>query len=676
MQLDNDKRHWLVICYLMISLCLFVSSEAKTKVTIRGLVEMSESEALNLLGGRFEHVLSGSPSASRADDAAYLLQRELRKAGYPRCKVSWSLPPAGNVILLSVDQGQPRYVGEVTVVGVDEDLADEVQAYFKRAPIGSSQVKRSKVPLLGSSMKAAREDASALLESRGFWSAEVKSERDKSRDDNPREDYTQDITVTVSEGPLFTLGRPVVSGANEKDTNIVYQLLGDYTGAPATTQNIKACYDAVQHYFRDDGYPFSKVDWDKELGEKQMTLIFQVDPGEKYILGNVSVEGTEKTRPRNVSRPFKRYQGAAYDDSVMDKQRKELLARGAFDSVLFELYPQDDGTIDVTLRVREGRARGVSFFAGAGSFEGAIFGMAYYDRNFLGRLWNLTIAGEYSGLGLFGQASVTDPWFLGSDMDFTGSMILISHDFEGYSKVEAGVGIQLEWDITENYSWRAYSDLTYTDLSSTGLPSQALGYQSYVVNKIGLSQRLDFRDNAINPKKGFNGEVITEFGAIDGKTIIPYFKAELRSSYRQVINKKSLIMLGARVGSIWNNDSQNFPIDQRYFVGGSDSVRSFPDRELGPQANGYPTGGESFWVANIEYIRQAKGPIYVVAFADAGALALGLEDLDNTDPKYALGLGLRLDLPVGPVRMEYGYNLNREEGEPRGTLHFAVGVTF
>ena len=103
---------------------------------------------------------------------------------------------------------------------------------------------------------------------------------------------------------------------------------------------------------------------------------------------------------------------------------------------------------------------------------------------------------------------------------------------------------------------------------------------------------------------------------------------------------------------------------------------AFPERELGPRVNGYPTGGEAKWHANAELIRNLTGSLKAVAFVDAGSLSRNYDELGSSEIELAAGLGLRLDLPIGPVRLEYGYNLTRDPGEPTGTLHFAIGMTF
>ena len=79
---------------------------------------------------------------------------------------------------------------------------------------------------------------------------------------------------------------------------------------------------------------------------------------------------------------------------------------------------------------------------------------------------------------------------------------------------------------------------------------------------------------------------------------------------------------------------------------------------------------------NGELIRKLTGSLKAVAFFDAGVLSSDFSSLGSSEVELATGIGLRLDLPIGPVRLEYGYNLTRDAGEPVGTLNFAIGVAY
>ena len=130
-------------------------------------------------------------------------------------------------------------------------------------------------------------------------------------------------------------------------------------------------------------------------------------------------------------------------------------------------------------------------------------------------------------------------------------------------------------------------------------------------------------------------------------------------------------------GVIEPRDSRNLPIDLRLFSGGADSVRSHDSRELGPRSlSGDPLGGQAYWNATLEYTHTVSDPVKAVMFFDAGQVYSDSSDWGFHDPNLTLGLGVKIDLPIGPVRLEYGHNMNQKSGEPSGTIHFAIGTTF
>jgi outer membrane translocation and assembly module TamA len=168
-----------------------------------------------------------------------------------------------------------------------------------------------------------------------------------------------------------------------------------------------------------------------------------------------------------------------------------------------------------------------------------------------------------------------------------------------------------------------------------------------------------------------------EIGSAIGDISTSYARFGLSGGWYKRIHRFYDLGIGGSLGGIFPfGDSEDLPIDLRMFNGGSRSVRSFPNRELGPLVDGYPTGGEVGWNTNIELMRNIWGSLRGVTFVDAGGLARKREDWGSADAELAAGLGLRLDLPIGPVRLEYGYNLTRDEGEPSGTLHFAIGIAY
>ena len=647
-------------------------SKGKTKIKIEGLRDMSEREAILLLGNIIDEIVSHAPTQSRADDCAFLLETTLRRSGYPEADVEWALIKKRNIIKLIVNQGPTRNIGNITVTGIPDDITPIIAAYFKTEPSGFQLVANDSVPYIPKHMLDAVDNATSYLQSEGYWLAHVEISNTKIPDDTG----TVDIPVRVNPGPLYLIAPTQLQGTSPLPLAPLKKKLAKFTGLPANTNNILDAQSAAVHYFTSRGYTFAAVSMDRHLMRNRAHLTFTITVGEKYLIGNVSFSGLEHTDPAVLKRRFDRITGRPYDPEKMELNKKKLLSTGAFKAITIDTHPQIDGTIDLSLKMEEGKARGISTFLGADSFEGGIFGLGYHDRNFLGKLQSLSVSAQYSGLGLLGRASITEPLFLGSDRSVTLGTFLLSHEFDGYKKLEAGLGLELVWTITDHYSARFYGDGIIATTTSAGLPDYALGYDDYTVLRTGVTQKLDYRNSPLSPNKGFHGELTIETGVVNGDSVLPYSRAIVRTSYRQPINKIQYLAFSGQAGAIFCDDAENFPVDLRFFSGGPDSIRSFPRREMGPTANGNYKGGEAFWQTSIEYNRKVKGPLWTNIFVDAGSLAEFTDNIGATDTELAVGLGLWLDLPIGPVRAEYGYNLTRDAGEPAGTFHFTIGVNF
>ncbi len=123
--------------------------------------------------------------------------------------------------------------------------------------------------------------------------------------------------------------------------------------------------------------------------------------------------------------------------------------------------------------------------------------------------------------------------------------------------------------------------------------------------------------------------------------------------------------------------TNELPIVERFFLGGSTTVRGYAQDTLGPKgSDGNPTGGNAFLMENLELRTSLGRGIGSVVFVDGGNVWQKVNEMGFTDLKFTTGLGLRYDTPVGPIRVDYGVKLQREKGESSGELHFSIGHAF
>lgn len=661
---------------LPVILALFAASAiagAKTKITIRGAETKSESELLFLIGGRLTHVENDVASASRADDAAFLLTQVMRKDGYASVQVTPRVVSSSE-ILLTVNEGGRRTLGKVEVRGVTaEDAGRLSRVYSKPAsddrPIGSGSAPFREEDV-EKGLALMKQDLNAL----GYWATEVKV-TDRQTDDKGN----INLTIDVDQGPLFKIGSPKITSVNGDGSGTIAEKSRPYVGRDATTANISAMRKEVTEAFTGAGYANARLTMGRVLEGAKFVPDFHLDLGKRVKLRNVEIKGLGKTNVSRIKQRLEKLEGDWYDEAAMNKRVSELLGTGAFSSITLDTDEVSEDQIDLNMEMREARAKEISLGAGFGSYEGAIFRATYTDRNLWGQMLSFSSGFEVSSRGVLGESKVVNPWLFGSDYAMASRIYALIYGHEGYTSFETGLDTKFSRKFGDHYLMELLLGYSLVNITAEGLEKSDLGETVYGHPRIAFTQTLDYRDNPVLPKSGWHLKMPLQVGAVVGDLSTTYFKGGLSGGWYHPLGKTYQLGLGGSVNFIIpSGDSEELPIDLRLFNGGARSVRSFPERELGPtSADGnYPLGGEASWVVNAEVTRPIAGPLRAVAFIDAGTLAREFSELTSADVEIAAGLGVRLDLPIGPVRLEYGYNLTRDADEPTGALHFAIGVAF
>ena len=649
-----------------------LAAVAETRVRIEGIEHESEGAVLESMGGRLEHVKSSAASPSRADDAAFLVRQVLRKDGYADARVDWKIASSAEIVL-TVHEGGRRSLGTVTVQGVRPSEAKKLAKLYARPAGKDLPIITGLPPFREEDVETGLSYVRQELNAQGYWNAEA---RIISRLVDPATGATN-VVLDVRPGPLFRIAEVKVASPDGRGVAEARAAANPHVDKTATTGNLNAMRLAVEQTFVSNGYPDARVSMARTLEAPRFIPEFNIDLGRRVHLRKIHIEGLVRTNPKRIEDRMKRLEGDWYDEAAMNKRVRGFLAIGAFSSARIETEDVGGDSIDATLHLEESKAKEISIAAGVDSYHGYIFRTTYTDRNLFGELRGFSAGFELSSRGVLGETRLTDPWLLGTDVAATARLYALYYGREGYSSLETGVDGTATWAVGDHYTIEALAGYSLVNLSSDGLPTSELGETVYTQPRLRLTQTLDYRDSPVLPKKGWHLAMPLEVGAAVGDLSTSYALAEVSGGYYHAFARDYQIVLGGAWGVIVPaGDGMDMPIDLRMFNGGPRSVRSFPERELGPRVNGYPTGGEAKWHANVELIRDFIGSLKAVGFFDAGGLSREYDGLGSSKVDLAAGLGLRLDLPIGPVRLEYGYNLTREIDEPVGTLHFAIGMGF
>ena len=645
---------------------------AETRVRITGMTDKSEDQILGLMGGRLAHVRSHAASTSRADDAAFLVRQILQKDGYGQVRVD-SKVVSSSEIRLTVHQGGRLSLGQVTINGVPAAEAKTLAKLYARPATKDRPLASGDPPFREEDVATGLSYIVQQLDSEGFWGAEATL---TSRVTDPATGVVQPV-IAVKPGPRFFITEAQFTSPDGRGVAAAKAAAAPFVRRRATTANLNAMRLAVEETFISEGYPDANISMTRSLVAPRFIPAFFIDIGKRVRLQHVHVEGLQRTQPARIAQRMASLEGEWYDEAAMNKRLRGLLATGAFSSVRIEKTAVADDAIDATLYLEEAKARELTLAAGADSYQGPILRIAYTDRNLGGQMRGFSSGFEFSARGVLGETRITDPWLFGSDVSATARIYALIYGREGYSSLETGVDGKTTWKLGDHYALEVRAGYALVNLTADGLPDSALGESIYSQPHFRVTQSLDFRDSAVLPKNGWHFVNPLEIGAAIGDVATTYLKAGLTGGWYHKVNADYEVALGGELGALVSSgDEGNLPIDLRLFNGGARSVRSFQERDLGPKTGGSPTGGQAKWTTNAELIRNLSGSLQAVAFVDAGALSPTLGQLSTREIELAVGLGLRLDLPVGPVRLEYGYNLTRDPGEPLGTIQFAIGMTF
>lgn len=661
--------------HILMALALFAIAAgpvcaAETEIDIRGMRSKSEREVLTLIGGRLFYVRSKPANSWRANDAAYLVQNILRNDGFFEAEVT-AIIEGERKIALIVDEGLRLSLGKVEILG-DGDTK-KLTKIFTTPFASDTPFGAGSVPFRAGDVAKGLDFVSSQLKSEGYWNAEVTMAKQAIN----QETGVVDMSVQVDRGPRFKIGQPTVNSPDGRGVKRSATTWEPFIGKWASTENINGLRSAMVVAFTSRGYPDADITMTRRLTYETYYPEFVIKLGVRVKLLEVHSAGLVRTKKERIDQIMEPLEGDWYDEAAMGKKVKNLLQTGAFESVRLETYEVAGKRIDATLHFQEAKAKEITLSAGVDSFDGPLFRAKFTDRNFSGLLRALSAGVELSARGVLGEVSLSDPWWRGTEILRTHRLYSLIRGYDGYTSYSLGYENGWKMDLSDHYAMELVLGVSAVTVDGEELAARFLGDSDYGLLHMKFRQSWDYRDSAILPKSGWHINMPLEIGIAAGNETNPYFKAGINGGIYFPLPGTFQLGLGGFANWIYpTGELGDLPIDLRAFNGGARSVRSFPERELGPSFEGDPYGGDLSWAVNAELVRTITGSVQAVAFVDAGAVTGDYSGLREGGVELAAGLGVRFELPIGPVRLEYGHNLTQGPGEPSGTWHFAIGSTF
>ena len=648
----------------------------RLRVVLEGNSHFTGEQLRAALADQLTAIEQSGLSPALADDAAFFLGVFYRKNGYSQATAQWAIEP-GSTLHLTVVEGPLTRIGSVTFRG-NAHLPDATLLGYVTGGIRERfPDKKQPLPYVEGDVNSGVERMRGLYRSEGYLDAVVDPPETVLSPDKTR----ADILVTIHEGAQYHFGKISFEG------DIIFypqrELLKEmevFTNKPYTPLALTNLERKIDYFYRTRGYFTVKVSSESDPSRAVNGFVdvkFTVQAGDIYRFDGVTQSGLRKLRPSFLPNRFKTLKGQVYSPEKVEDRYRKLMGTGLFSNLKLTQTPLPNHEVELHFDVEEAKARELGFSVGYSKLEGMILGSRYVDRNLFGDGRPLVVDAEVAQKLLRGEVLYTDPWVFETENTLRLRVFALGQDLDGYSKTETGFRPELSRKFGENLELSAFALTRLVQISNQGIDPVDVGPANYRADSLGLSATYDTRDSVLNPRRGYVINTTGDYATNILGSSLQFLRGTFRASYYQPVGRESLIAAGVRGGVIAPlGPDSDLPIDERFFNGGARTVRSFNERTLGPKdTTGHPVGGETFTVANVEFVTPIRDNLDFALFADAGSTGRRMgSGLGQTG--FAVGPGLRYRLPIGPIRLDYGWNPARQPGQPFGAVHFSFGFAF
>jgi translocation and assembly module TamA len=505
------------------------------------------------------------------------------------------------------------------------------------------------------------------------------------------------VAIAFHLGPLYHLRTVTVEGTLPKSAEGAFSLK---SGAPAVAADVLAAGSRLESVLQEQGYAFATVAPPIAYEDQTLPVLdvsFRVEVGARVTIGAIRLEGLERVHEKVVRRMLTVHSGQQYRASAIEAARRDLLSLGPFAAVSVQIGQAVDssGGVPITFVLRERKRHAVTLNAAFSSDLGGSGGVTWSDRNVFGNAEQLNIAAsvinfggsDTTGVGYDTSAKFTIPDFGHRDQSLqiavgaikqylpaydqraATSAVSVTRKLSSVWSATAGVATSNEQIIQEGntYNYTLVALPLSVNYDSTHLasplddplhgmrdslsvtPTQSLGHPnaSFIISQVKLTAYFDLHD----------------FGFGD--------------SGRRVLAVRALAGQAAGAGEY------SLPPDQRFYGGGSGTIRGYPYQLVGPRflvpntniATDIPIGGTAIAAGSLEF-RQRIGANWGGAFfVDGGQVSASLKLLP-TDVRVGVGVGVRYYTPIGPIRLDVAVPTKRDSNDQAFQVYIGLGQAF
>lgn len=532
---------------------------------------------------------------------------------------------------------------------------------------------------------------------------DVAAESSVSRDPNGK---GLTMLFTVQEGMQHRVGQVAVDGNVLFPEREIRQIIRLKPGAVYSPDALQEDLRGIKEYYGDRGYIHAQVTPDPQLDPetKRVRLTYHITEEELAYVNRIDIRGNLMTRDEVIRRDLRIYPGERFDGAKIRKSVDRLYNLGFFEEVTVDTQPTGEADAeDLIVQVKETKTGSFSFGGGFSSVDKLVGLVELEQRNFDWRNWpQFTGAGQDLRLRIeagtvrrYFDVSFTEPWWFGHPVSFgidayNRTRLRSQNLGLAFQEERRGAGFRLGKELADVASVGTDYQLFRTVVSDVVDDASAdlkAEQGRTLLSVAGLSLAYDRRNNRLDPT---DGAYVFATGNVAGGPFggdRDFYRLQSGGSYYWPHGEDDTYVLEARMraGVVQAyGDSDEVPIFERFFGGGSTTIRGFEERKVGPRdpVSSDPIGGEAIFAGTLEEVvtlardDRSRPILRGAAFYDIGNVWRRAGQFAD-DFKAGTGVGVRVQTPIGPVRLDLGFPISDVAGEKRKPrLHFNISRTY
>ena len=492
------------------------------------------------------------------------------------------------------------------------------------------------------------------------------------------------VSIDIHEGERYDVDKVNVAGDLIEPADELLKSVDIGKEKVFNRETVREDMLRLQDIYANQGYAYSEIrPMIKEDDENHTAdVTYQISKGPKVRFERITITGNQHARDKVIRRELKVMEGDYFSSQGMQRSTENLRRLDFFEDVqLHTKKGSRDDLMNLNVDVKEKGTRTFSVGAGYSSAYSAFVTFQVTDENFMGYGQRLSASARIGGKNTEFDIRFLEPWLFDTRLSLGASIYKFTQEYTDYTRASYGtqisLGAPLYLDYTRGTLMYAYDHANISDVSNDAsyLIRDMTG--TNVTSSLTLLLSRDSRDRTFNTTRGSINELSVQYagGFLQGTEEFTKYRG--RSAWFFPMFWKTVFMVQGRAGYIENRGKLSSY--QKFFLGGINTIRGYDYQTVSPidPETGDYIGGEKMMVFNLEYhfpLLQEQGVIGIVFFDAGNAWTTESSDAYNfSGLMKSVGAGIRWFSPLGPLRLEYGWKLDKDEDEGAGKWEFSIG---